>query len=546
MLTVQQISKSYGIHTVLANISFNVNEGEHLALIGPNGCGKTTLLKILTGEEKPDSGTVLFNDPTARAGYLPQYIQYEPEDTIASYLERTGLDEDTLNQRLETISAEMALRPDRMDLQTEYDRLLSGFEMAAWQTGQKPRLLAAFGLAQFSENTRVDHLSGGQKTRLGLTAVLLSHPKLLILDEPTNHLDLEMLIWLEEWLQTYPGAVLVVSHDRSFLDHVPTAILELNPASHQIHEYAGNYSTYLTQKQAERDHQYQAYSDQQVELAQLRGAAAHLRGIAKFKKGGKADTGDKFAKGFFANRGKATIGRAKQIEARIDHILTEEKIDKPGSSWKMKMELTDAPESGRDVLVCDDLTIGYGQKPILEHLSLTLRYNSRCAFIGPNGCGKSTFLKTIAGLLPALYGSYRLGSSVQAGYLSQAQDELDPEKSPFDLLSGITGMNETDTRAYLHKYLFTSDNVFLPTRLLSLGERTRLSLAAFIAQGRNLLLLDEPLNHLDISSRERFEEALAQFNGTVLIVAHDRYFIERYASSIWEISTGRIIQTEMI
>ena len=400
---------------------------------------------------------------------------------------------------------QLAQHPLDEAVQAEYDRLLASFEIAAWQTDQLPKLLAVFQLEHFPLNTPVAHLSGGQKTRLALTGVLLSHPQLLILDEPTNHLDMEMLTWLETWLQGYPGAVLVVSHDRAFLENVPTAILELHPSTHQIRRYEGVYSDYLQQKAYEREHQLQAYSDQQIEIQQLKMAAAHLRGISRFRKGGKADTGDKFAKGFFANRGKATIGRAKQIEARIDHILTDEKIDKPGNSWKMKMELNGVLESGRDVLVCEDLTVGYPGVPILEHVNLTLRYKSRCALIGPNGCGKTTLIKTIAGLLDPLSGGYRLGSSVQAGYLSQTQDELDPDKSPFELLSGITGLNETDTRAYLHKYLFTSDNVFLPARLLSLGEQTRLSLAAFIAQGKNLLLLDEPLNHLDIASREQFE-----------------------------------------
>lgn len=543
MLTVHQITKSFGMNTILTNISFSINAGERLALIGPNGCGKTTLLKILSGQESPDSGMIRFTNKNAHAGYLAQDFACSGGDTINTYLNGLGWDEETLNHRLEQLSRQLSIMPGHMDLQNEYDQLLSTFEVAAWQTGQKPKILAALGLDHFPLSTPVAHLSGGQKTRLGLAGILLSRPQLLLLDEPTNHLDLEMLDWLEAWLQTYPGAVLVVSHDRVFLEKVPSSILELNPTTHQIKQYEGNYNDYLDQKTNEREKQFQAYSDQQGELAQLKLAAAHLRGIAKFRKGGKADGGDKFAKGFFANRGKATIRRAKQIETRIEHILTEEKIDKPGNSWKMKMELDDTPESSREVLVCDDLAIGYDQVPILEHISLSLKYGSRCALFGPNGCGKSTLLKTILGLLPPLKGRYRLGISVQAGYLSQGQDELNPEKSPFELLSAITGMNETETRAYLHKYLFTSENVFLPAKLLSLGERTRLSLAAFIAQGKNLLLLDEPLNHLDIPSRERFEEALENFAGTVLIVVHDRYFIERYATTTWEVVSSRIIQT---
>ncbi len=546
MLTIQQLNKSYGIKKILTNISFSINRGERIALIGPNGCGKTTLLKIINRQEKPDSGIIRFTNHTARTGYLPQNFEFSPQDTIDTFLNRYGQDELTLNRRMEYLSHRISQHPENADLQDEYDNVLSLFETAAWYTNQKPKILVALGLDAFSMNTPVAHLSGGQRTRLGLAGILLSNPQLLLLDEPTNHLDMAMLAWLEEWLLAYPGALLVVSHERAFLEKIPSSILELNPLTHQIHQYAGNYSTYLQEKTCERAKQYQEYSDQQEELASLKMAAAHLRGIARFKKGGKADTGDKFAKGFFANRGKAIIGRAKQIEARIEHILTEEKIDKPGASWKMKMELNGVTESSRDVLVCEDLSVGYDQHPIVEHMTLTLQYGSRCALFGSNGSGKTTLIKTVAGLLPPVGGSYRLGSSVQAGYLSQTQDELDPGQSPFDLLASITGMNETEIRAYLHKYLFTSDNVFLPARLLSLGERTRLSLAAFIAQGKNLLLMDEPLNHLDIPSREQFESALETFNGTVLIVAHDRYFIERYATSTWELSMGKIIQTTSI
>jgi ATP-binding cassette, subfamily F, member 3 len=543
MLSIQQISKSYGIEPILTNISFSINAGQCLALIGPNGCGKSTLMKILSGEEKPDSGVIRCTVQNHGVAYLAQNIRFQPDDTIASFLSTSGWNMETLSKKLEEVTWQMMHFPENLAIQQEYDRLLNSIEVSAWQVDEKPKILSALGLAQYPMDTPISHLSGGQKTRMGLANTLLRHPQLLLLDEPTNHLDMDMLVWLEKWLKNFPGAILVVSHDRTFLEHVPGGILELSPITHQIKLYDGNYSDYLRYKKIERTRQFQEYSDQQLEIAQLKQAAVHLRGISHFRKGGKADSGDKFAKGFFANRSKATIGRAKQIEEKIEQILDEEKIDKPGTSWSMKMELEGSLEGSRDALVCEDLTIGYGDSVLLTNINLSLKYGSKCALIGPNGSGKTTLIRTVAGFIPPLAGNVRVGSAIKIGYLSQNQEELDPHKNPFEIVSAITGQNETETRAFLHKYLFTPRNVFLPVSQLSLGERTRLSLAAFIAQKKNFLLLDEPLNHLDIASREQFEESLDGFSGTVIIVVHDRYFIKRYASLIWEITAGKVIQS---
>jgi ATP-binding cassette subfamily F protein 3 len=367
-------------------------------------------------------------------------------------------------------------------------------------------------------------------------------PQLLLLDEPTNHLDIEMLEWLESWLLNFPGAVLAISHDRAFLDAVTTTILEIDLQTHAARQYSGNYSAYLEQKLAERERQWQEYKDQQDEIARLRTAAAAVEEKARFKKGGKGDSGDKFAKGFFANRTKETIRRARQLEARIDRLLSDDRVEKPHSSWQLNLEFGQIPSSGQDVLVMDRLSVGYGDLCLLEEISLVMRYGARVALTGSNGSGKTTLLRTVMGQIPPLAGSLRLGSNVKVGYMTQEQEDLDPRLNAFEILLKYAPVSETEARTFLHKFLFAGDDVFTPSGLLSYGERARLSLACLIAQGCNFLILDEPINHLDIPSRARFEQALTAFDGTTLAVVHDRYFIAGFASEIWNVEGSHLVR----
>jgi ATP-binding cassette subfamily F protein 3 len=270
----------------------------------------------------------------------------------------------------------------------------------------------------------------------------------------------------------------------------------------------------------------------------------HYRGIATFRKGGKADSGDKFARGFFANRGLATVRRAKSIEKRVEHLLTDEKIDKPRDSWQMKMEFGQIPSSSRLVLALEDLTIGYGDKIILEHLDAALGFGEQAVLVGANGCGKSTLLRTITGALAPLGGRVRLGPSVRVGFMAQEQEGLSPALTVLQTLQNTASMNETAARTYLHKFLFSGDEALLPVGQCSFGMRSRLALACLVAQGCNFLLLDEPLNHLDLPSRNQFENALSGFDGTILAVVHDRYFIDRFATRIWKIEEGKLMTYE--
>ncbi len=542
MLSVQNLHKTYIIDPILVDVSFVLNAGQRIGLVGANGCGKTTLLRILTGEEKADRGTIRFNPPGLAVGYLPQSARFEPGDTLEHYLQRLDGDLPACSQRLGELASALIDAPRRSDLQAEYDALLARIEAAAQSAGEAPRVLARLGLDHLPPDLPVAALSGGQKTRLALAGLLIHRPRLLLLDEPTNHLDLDMLEWLENWLADFGGAALVVSHDRAFLDQVATHILAIDAHTHTTRLFEGNYSAYLETTLAERERQWQAYRDQQDEIARLRAAAAQVRSRARFHKGGKADpqNTDGFSAGFFANRAKETVQKAKALEKRVQRLMNEERIDKPARSWEMKIDFGNLPESGRDVLVLEHLSAGYTGNRLLDDLNLTVRYGSRTALIGPNGCGKTTLLRTIAGLIPALEGRVRLGSGVRAGYMAQEQENLAPHSNALETIQGVAALNETGARAFLSQYLFKGDDVFTPAGQLSFGERARLILAMLVAQGCNLLLLDEPINHLDIPARTRFEQALKVFRGTVLAVVHDRYFLESYATQYWQVQNGQI------
>jgi ATP-binding cassette subfamily F protein 3 len=537
MLTAHHIFKTYGIQPILQDISFSISNTERVGLIGPNGCGKTTLMRILAGLEQPDSGAVVPTRPGLRVGYLAQGMEFDPAQTLQSSLGLYTDSETALETEIASLASALASNPSDSHLQAKYDSALTRLTSFHFPLST---VLAPLGLACIPLDTPVKHLSGGQKTRLLLARVLLEEPQLLLLDEPTNHLDIDMLEWLEDWLLKFNGAALIVSHDRAFLDNTVTSILELDPGTHGIRSYPGDYADYLAHKLTEREKQVQAYQDQQDELAQLQSAVLHIRGLTKMKKGGKADSGDKFAKGFFGNRAtKNVAGRAKHIEARIEKILTEEQIEKPKQNWQMKLDFGAPAHQSKDVLITENLSVGYDQ-PLLTDLNLSIRAGQRIALTGPNGTGKTTLIRTIAGKLPPLAGSLKLGVTVKLGYMAQEQELLSPNLSPLQTIQSIAPFNQTEARNFLHYFLFKGDDALRPTRDLSFGERARLQLASLVAQGCTFLLLDEPINHLDIPSRARFEEALANFKGTVLAVVHDRYFIERFASDVWAVTDGKV------
>lgn len=532
MLSIHNLNKNYGIQPILQNINFNISAGERIGLIGPNGAGKTTLLKILAGLELPDSGNVSSTRMNLRVGYLAQGMDFAPEQTLRAALAPASVSITDPAAEIESLALALTQSPNDPALQQRYDDAL-----AQLSNTEDESILIHLGLTHLPLDTPITHLSGGQKTRLMLARVLLQQPHLLLLDEPTNHLDIEMLEWLEEWLNHFQGAVLIVSHDRVFLDNTVTSILELDATTHEVRMFVGNYSDYMEHKQNEYDKQLAAYRDQEYEIRRVKQdinntkqQALHVEMTTTPRQPGVRRIAKKVAV------------KAKSREKKLDRYLqSDERVEKPESAWKMKLDFGAPAHQPKNVIVTESLSIGYTpENPLLENINLFIRAGQRIVLTGPNGAGKTSFLKTIIGKIPPLAGSFQLGGATKLGYMAQEQELLDPNLSAVQTIQNISSMNETDTRNFLHYFLFKGDIALRPSRELSYGERARLQLATLVAQGCTFLILDEPINHLDIPSRERFEEALENFHGSILAVVHDRSFIERFASHIWYANHGQI------
>lgn len=519
ILACQKITKAFGGDTVLNDINFLINEGEKAALIGINGAGKTTLLKIITGEYEADSGEVVLQKG-ASMGYLSQVIDVTSHRTI--YEEMLDAKKEIINmeQKIHALEQDISrLSGEELEKTMEnYSRLTDRFEKAngyAWKS-EIVGVLKGLGFTESEFDTPIHTLSGGQKTRVALSRILLTQPDIILLDEPTNHLDMEAIRWLETFLSNYRGAVLIVSHDRYFLDRVVSKVIEIEGGNSQT--FLGNYSQYAEKKKAQRDAQMKLYLNQQQEIKHQEEVITKLRSF---------------------NREKS-IRRAESREKMLDKI---ERVEKPVVlNSRMRISLEPEVISGNDVLTIENLSKSFENKPLFRNLNLSIQRGEVVGLLGANGTGKTTLLKIINRHLRPDSGKIHYGAKVSIGYYDQEQHVLNDEKTIFDEISdAYPKLTNTRIRNVLAAFLFTGDRVFQKIGTLSGGEKGRVSLAKLMLSNANFLILDEPTNHLDIQSREILEDAINDYEGTVFYVSHDRYFINQTATRILDLSPEGIV-----
>ncbi|GAB4111524.1 MAG: ABC-F family ATP-binding cassette domain-containing protein [Roseiflexaceae bacterium] len=539
MLQIRNLYKAYGPATVLAGVDFVINAGEHVGLIGPNGAGKSTILRCVIGSEQPDRGAITRIPADLVIGYLSQALDLPENLTVAEYLAQVQAEFRVAEQALAQASDALAVASDLEAAMAAYDQALTQFEvLGGYEREHRAQVvLEGLGLTMIARERSLASLSGGQKTRLGLAGLLLCEPGLLLLDEPTNHLDVEALEWLESFMQNYPHAVLVVSHDRAFLDRTVTRILYLDGETRKVRSYPGSYTAFAAARAQEHANQLAAWQDQQQYISAVEADIRRIKGQAQ----GIQD-GPKRGRDFYGRISAKVARIAKTRERKLERFLeSDQRIEKPRQGWGLKLDFGSPPEGGRAVLRLDQVQFAYpAHPPVLEHVSLEVGYGERVALVGPNGAGKTTLLKLIAGTLTPQQGSVRLGAGVRLGVLAQEHETLDPLRSVLETALRARPMSETEARTFLHLFLFGGDSVFRPVGACSLGERSRLQLALLVLAGCNLLLLDEPLNHLDIDGKEHFEQALDAYEGTVIVVSHDRMFVESYAERLLIVQDGQI------
>ncbi len=521
LLTLSHVSKAFVMNQVLSDVSLSLPAGSRMGLVGVNGSGKSTLLQIITGALAPDEGTVSLARGTT-IGHLTQHADIDSTLTVTEELSRVFDDVKRMEARLREMEAEMSdmhADPEKMgQLTNAYDRLMARYEDAGgyeWPS-RVQGVLAGLGFSEERRNQPAHLLSGGEKTRLSLARLLLRQPDLLLLDEPTNHLDLASTEWLEDTLKKYKGTVLVISHDRYFLNSVCDMMAELR--QRHLTQYTGNYDQFAVKREADLERQLKEYKMQQAEIERQE---AIIRRYRMF------------------NREKS-IRAAESREKRLEKM---DRLEKPVEDQRVRFRFEARRRSGDDVLMIKDLKKSFGERTLFRNFSCTLRAGERIALIGPNGVGKTTLLNIITGSQSADTGSVRYGANVDIGYYDQQQASLTPEKQIMsEVWDDFPQMEPDRVRSTLALFLLTGEDVFRPINTLSGGERGRVALAKLMLRKDNLLILDEPTNHLDMDSREVLEGALDGFDGTILAVSHDRYFINRVATRVIEMTADGVTE----
>lgn len=512
ILQGNKIERSFSGDVLFDNINIQVDEKDRIALVGRNGAGKSTLLKILVGEEAPTSGEINTKRDLSLS-YLAQDSRFESENTIFDEMLHVFDDVRSMESRLRKMEMQMAeLTGDAFDkLMSDYDRLSEEFRVKGGFTyeAEIKAILNGFKFDESMWQMKISELSGGQNTRLALAKMLLEKPELLVLDEPTNHLDIETIAWLENYLVNYPGALIIVSHDRYFLDKVATVTLDLT--KHSLDRYVGNYSKFMDLKAGKLALEAKNYEKQVKEIAKLED---------------------------FVQRNLVRASTTKRAQARRKQLEKMERLDKPSAGQKSANMTFHADKvSGNVVLTVTDAAIGYDDQILSEPINIDVKKFDAIAIVGPNGIGKSTLIKSIVGQIPFIKGTSTYGANVEVGYYDQTQSNLTRTNTVLDeLWNDFSTTPEVEIRNRLGAFLFSGDDVKKSVSMLSGGERARLLLAKLSMQNNNFLILDEPTNHLDIDSKEVLEDALIDFDGTLLFVSHDRYFINRVATKVLEIS----------
>lgn len=511
IITLDRVRKSFGGFDVLDEVSFTIGNNEKVALVGPNGCGKTTILRLICGLEEPDSGSVTIL-PGTTIGFMPQDSELAGDNTLVDEVSNASTEIKELEKELRRLETAMSYGGDDVaclleeygEVQHEFERL-GGYAFEA----EVKSTLGGLGLGPEHWDKPVSILSGGQKTRAALAKLLLQKPDVLLLDEPTNHLDIEATEWLEEFLQDFPGAVLVVSHDRYFLDRVVTKVIDLHEGF--TRSYPGNYTAYARQKQEFLRQQMENFERQQEEIRKLEDFIARYHAGQRHRE-------------------------AKSRQKRLDKMV---RIRKPKlETDRVKLRFDAASSSGHIVMDLRDVSKSWGDKPLFSGLNLLVENGDRVGLVGPNGAGKTTLLRMILGDEEVTSGTISLGYNVEIGYFAQDLTELDPENTVLEELLETQDLIPGEARSLLAKFLFRGDDVFKLVSTLSGGERNRLNLAKLMLKRPNVLILDEPTNHLDIDSRQALDQALKEFEGTIILTSHDRYLLNSIATKIVGIQNG--------